>query len=122
MDCESAWAMRFNTIDRYMQGSDGSLSYASFKHNEEKMKDLDLSTSRGLWECVVRVLWPFGSKEMDEGYVNSVGGNYTFENEEWGRLIKNMGQDSIPGAVEFMNASRGSEIIERYEQMKMSFL
>jgi len=105
-----------------MQGSDGSLSYASFKHNEEKMKDLDLSTSRGLWECVVRVLWPLGSKEVDEGYVNSVGLNYTFENEEWGRLIKSLRQDSIPGAVESMNALRGPEIIERYEQMKMLFL
>lgn len=105
-----------------MQGSDGSLSYASFKHNEEKMKDLDLSTSRGLWEGVLRVLWPFGSKEMDDGYVNSVGPNYTFENEEWEHLIENLRQDSIPSAVEFMNASRGPEIIERYEQMKMLFL
>jgi hypothetical protein len=113
-----------DAVDAYTWGIANVRSdmMSSFDHNNKKIEEIDLDTSCGLWECMLRVLWPTGCYGLDNGTVFSVGCFFTYDKENWSQLMELITEETVRGSIDFMKTTRGPEIIERYMSMRFLYL
>lgn len=112
--------------ERYMVNMHGwtlvDMKTPTLEYNNKKIEEIDLDTSRGLWECVLRVLWPTGCYGMDHENNFSVGRFFTYDKEDWSQLMEMVTEETVRSSVDFMKPARGPEIIERYMSMRFLYL